>query len=385
MPLFPTLLLALVPGVSGVHAGDTQPACDDALSLAPRDAQHGKVDWFDGTYEELLETAEEEGRVVLLSFYSDTCRYCARLDREAYSSEEVVEALADVLCLAVDADSPTGRAIDALYPTEEHYPALIFLDPDGSLRDRMIGYLPESYFLPELERILADEDTLGDLRRKVEETPEDLERIWDYARRLRDFGDHASYDAQVKRLRKLDPKGVSEPLHHLALLDAISILDARDDDAPLREFLAEEAYTDLLFLGWSELARFERRQAIKAERKDRKAAAEAHRLAFHEAHLNAWPNTPLEHRAWYGNHVAWDIYKDWAILDKDVRAKGIEIARIAVDLAPGSPDIIDTLACLLYANGEVEEAIELMKRCISLEPDKVLWQERLERFQSTES
>ena len=68
-----------------------------------------------------------------------------------------------------------------------------------------------------------------------------------------------------------------------------------------------------------------------------------------------------------------------------MRAKGIEIARIAVDLAPGSPDIIDTLACLLYANGEVEEAIELMKRCISLEPDKVLWHERLEGTQSTES
>ena len=395
MALLPALLLAVLSGASdsppapGTPAAwtgaDARPTSTDDLYLRPLGASHGKVDWFEGTYDELLARARAEGKVVMLSFYDETCRFCARLDREAYSDDDVLAVLEDVLCMSVDADSPVGRELDARYPTGGHYPAVIFLDPDGGLRDRISGYVPVSYFLPELERILRDEGTLGDLRRKVAAAPEDLGHIWAYAQRLDEFGDRVGYRAQVLRLRALDPEGDSQPLRHLAMLDAIDELGARRDDGPLRALLAEETYGELLYLGWSTLARHELSEARRAERADRTGACHAHRLAFHQAHLNAWPHVPKAYRAWFGNHVAWDIYKDWAILSDEVRAKGIEIARIATDLEPGSPDLLDTLACLLFSDGQLDEAIELARRCIALEPDKDLWRNRLALFTAEES
>jgi len=379
MSLLPALLLTCLPTLPG-GAAETPVRPDEALSLAEPEAQHGKVDWFEGTYEELLEKAREESRVIMLSFYSDTCRYCSELDREAFSNDEVVEALEPVLCFVVDADTPGGKAIDALYPTDGHYPTQVFLDSDGSLRDRIKGYHAVSVFRPELERILADEYTLGHLRRMVEKEPENIDHVWAYAWRLKKFGDAAAYEAQVERLRELDPKGTSQPSRHLALKDALRILDEREDDAPLREHLAEETYPELLYEGWTRLAHFHHKLSGRARLAEHEATYLAHRLAYHEAHINAWSHVDSTWRAKYGNHVAWAIYKDWAILDKGTRAKGIELARVAAGLEPGEPDILDTLAWLLFSAGEVEEAIALMRRCIALEPDREDWKESLATF-----
>ncbi|MDF1799929.1 MAG: thioredoxin family protein, partial [Planctomycetota bacterium] len=204
--------LSLVGLLAVASTSDTTPTCptpdDTALTLSAP-LQHGKVDWFDGTYEELLEKAKKEDRVVLLSFFSKDCGYCKRLDREAFSDDDVVATLEPVLCLSIDAHSETGRVLDEQFPTNGHYPALIFLDPDGSLRDRILGYKPTSYVLELIESILRDEGTLGDLRRQVEAAPEDLDKIWAYARRLDRFDDAAGYAEQVARLRELDPKGTS--------------------------------------------------------------------------------------------------------------------------------------------------------------------------------
>jgi hypothetical protein len=380
-----SLLLTTLAVLGGATpAAPVQPADELRLGLTPA-VQHGKVEWFQGSYEELLATARAEQRVVLLSFYSDRCTYCARFDREAYSDREVLASLEPVLAFAVDADSEAGRRLDRQYPTEQHYPALVFLDPDGQLRDRLIGYRPVDYLLPELERILADEGTLGDLRRQAAAAPKDLDVIWALARRLDEFGDDQGYQAQVARLRELDPEGTSRPLHHLALLEALDELELSGDAASLQELLARETYPDLLFRGWNEIARHERELSILANRARQREAAAAHRVAIHRAHLNAWPHVPTDLEAWYGNHLAWEIYKDWALLDDELRERGTEIARVVVSREPGRAESLDTLACLLFSGGEVEEAVELMRTCIRLQPSKQLWRERLEMFLSRES
>jgi len=323
--------------------------------------------------------------VVMLSFFSNDCGYCKRLDREAFSDDDVVAALEPLLCLSIDAHSETGRLIDQKYPTNGHYPALIFLDPDGSLRDRILGYLPTSYILDLVDSIVRDEGTLGDLRRQVDSAPEDLDKIWAYARRLDEFDDAAAYAKQVARLRELDPKGASKPLHHLQLIEAMRKLERRRDDAPLRKLLDTETYPELRFRGWNAIARHELEQAQKAGFRGLTEKAQAHRLAYHQAHFNAWPHTPDDFRSWYSNHVAWELYKDWALVGKEMRREAIEVARIAVTLNPKSADVLDTLACLLFSNGEVAEAVRLMKLCIQLDNDNNLWLERLAMFEAEES
>lgn len=384
-----TTLLALL-GTLTLSSDPTQPVDLEGqlpahFTPAASQERHGRVEWFEGSYAQLLREAQKQERVVLLNFYTDLCSYCRVLDSEAYSDSAVVAALAPALCFSVDADSPIGRELNASYPTEDHYPALIFLNPDGSLRDRIIGYLPTRLFLPEVERIMRNEGTLSDLRAKVAKSPKDVNAIWALACKLEDLGDMDSCDEELDRIKKLDPQGKSLPMHHLALRRVARTLAEDDDDGPIRRLLAKETYPEILFEGWNQVAFQDLMRAKRAKMKGLDELAVRHRASYHESHLKAWANCPADLTAEFGNHVAWEIYLDWTRVDRKTRKAGIEVARAAVKAAPKTPEILDTLACLLFNDGQVEEAIEVMRRCVTLEPDRGLWDERLEMFETKES
>ena len=126
------------------------------------------------------------------------------------------------------------------------------------------------------------------------------------------------------------------------------------------------------------------RGTVRTNAFDSAEAAAKHMHNYHIAHRNSWQHCPEEDRGYMGNHIAWDLYRDWGSLDEDLRAFAIETARAAVKAMPSEPDILDTLACCLFSAGETEEAVQIMRRCIQLEPDEPLWQQQLEMFLAEE-
>lgn len=363
----------------------TQPDhCDDAFAPGFLQERHGRVVWFEGTYDEARTKARAEDRVILLNFYTDNSR-CRKLDREAYCDDKVVAALVPVVCLSVDSESEIGKALITKYPTENYFPALIFLDADGALRDRLIGYADSRQMLGEIERILRDEGTLGDLRRKSEAKPDDVLALWDYARKLEELDDLSNFQLAVERLRALDPEGKSLPLRTLLMREAAKACSRDNNYAPLREFLETETFGELLFDGWMRISQFEQMQAKAASMGNDASAALAHRLAAHRARFEAWPHCPKPFAPFYGNNIAWDIYLEWPTIPDDLRREAIQVARQAVASRPEEAELLDTLACLLFNDGQVDEAVRLMRKCLQLEPDRDLWVERLEMFEKEEA
>lgn len=376
------LAFSLLPQASAPDLGES---LGDGSAAAATQERHGRVDWFEGSYAELLEKAAKEQRVILLNFYTDVSVYSRYLDAGAYSDDAVVQALAPVLCFSVDAESGFGKPLSKHFPTNNKYPALIFLDPNGQLRDRISGHKSPKKILPMIERIVSGENTLGPLRRAVNAAPNDLDALWNLAVKYKELTDIAAHDQQIARIRQLDPKGKSLPMHRLALnLASKESFDAEDTRA-LRQFLKGETYSELLYEGWVIVAHDELRMAEEAAYDGFAKNARRLRIEYHKAHLNAWDHHPKDLTAAVGNHIAWDMYRDWALLDEKQRDMAIQIARAAVAASPKSADLIDTLACLLFNSGQVEEAIKLMHKCIKLAPDFSLWQERLEMFETRES
>lgn len=357
---------------------------DDSFASGFHQERHGRVVWFEGTYEEGLAKARAEDRVVLLNFYTNNSR-SRKLDREAYCDDKVVAALAPVVCLSVDSESEVGKTLNAKYPTENYFPALIFLDADGALRDRLLGYADSRQMLSEIERILRDEGTLGDLRRKSEAKPDDVLALWDYARKLEELDNLAKFQIAVERLRALDPEGKSLPLRTLAMREAVKACSNENNYAPLRTFLANESFGELLFDGWMRISQFEMMQAKAASMAGETSAALTHRLASHRARFEAWPHCPKAFAPFFGNNIAWDIYLDWPTMPDDLRREAIQVARQAVAARPEEAELLDTLACLLFNDGQVDEAVRLMRKCLHMEPDRDLWVERLEMFQKEEA
>ncbi|HPE61637.1 MAG TPA: thioredoxin fold domain-containing protein [Thiolinea sp.] len=118
-------------------------------------------DWFKSSFLELADDLEEAGaadRHVMLYFHQDGCPYCARLVRENFHNDSLVELLKagfDAIDINIWGDraltDPEGRA-----HTEKTYaaamkvqftPTLLFLNPAGEVVLRVNGYpsIPKLY------------------------------------------------------------------------------------------------------------------------------------------------------------------------------------------------------------------------------------------------
>ena len=88
--------------------------------------------------------------------------------------------------------------------------------------------------------------------------------------------------------------------------------------------------------------------------------------------LDDFPNS-----AYYHNEIAWLCARLGRRMDD-----AFVHAKKAVELQPDYPNSIDTLAEVYYRQGNREKAIELVKRCIELDPNTKHFHEQLVRFEA---
>ncbi len=348
------------------------------LLLAPLStpsAQHdedGGLRWFEGTFEEALRTARAEDRLLFVDFWADWCGPCKRMDRETFADPRGVAALADVVCVSVDVESRTGQPLAVRYGATS-LPTLAFLEADGSLRDRLVGFHPPAVFLTEVQRIVAGEGTVSGLRARITADPDDLAARYALAQKLLALGDARGHDAELEQLRARDPEGRSVPMQHVRLGELYRALDPQDPDpTPLESFLATATDSLVLFFGYDLLASLYgfHRQGAEGDREtglfDRQLAA--WRIS--------WAHCPPEHRVRTGGRIAWTLWEARGRLDAATKAFALHVALGASHAAPEDPDLLDTLACCYHLNGMTDEALAAIDRALELAPESVAYRKR---------
>jgi len=119
------------------------------------------LDWL--SYNEGLTLAEEENKYILINFYTDWCGYCKKMDKEAYSNEEVKSILNEnFVIVKVNAESEnkviengeeiTERELAKLYQVSG-YPTTWFLESNHSHIAPLPGYVTTEQFIPVLNYI----------------------------------------------------------------------------------------------------------------------------------------------------------------------------------------------------------------------------------------
>jgi len=381
----------------------------------------GKVDWFEGTFDEALARAASSKKLVFLEFWSESCSRCERLGREALSAPSVVTELKDLICLRVDTESADGKQLSSRYGVRA-LPTLLFLESDGAPRDGIAGYLPTNLFKRELARIESGEGTIPHRLDQVEANPTDprlrldliarlhvfgaTERIeketaiatdlidrevgfdtasvedrWQLCVRLRRLGMETRAEAQSKAIARLDPGAKSVPGRWLVLEKAITSLKLTGEDAPLREFLSTETERELLFAGWRKIQGF-CKWKLSRSKSDRESLRWWREWRLAAAHV--WENVSESERAMEANNIAWGFYEDAENLTPEECRYALELAAIGAKLAPEEVNTIDTYACCLFINGQREEAIEQIRHCIRLDPQNEMWRDRLKKFLATD-
>jgi hypothetical protein len=378
MTLVFTLILAPLVLVQAAPA--TPVAQAQGLERIPARAQElrGRIPWFRGSYEELLAEAARTERIVFLDFYSRSNAASKKLEKGTYADPRVVAELCDVMCYSIDAEAKESRALRKGFQVQ-NAPALVFLDPDGTLRDHISGYFGAEPFLEELRRIKANKGTFSDLRARIQASAGDLDSRWELACKLRKLGDLVGYEAQVAEIRERDREGRSLASRRLRLANLYSAAAASLELDPLYQFVEQEKEAALQFDGWWSIWNLEGQAARAADNSER---ARRHELRYFAAARVLWPLVPANQHGLLGNNIAWSFYENRAGASRSDLEFALEVAKKAVEAAPEVPAVVDTLACCLFAVGQRAEAVAQVERCIQLDPQNPEWRERLAEFQA---
>lgn len=344
--------------------------------------------WFKGDFESAKAEAATRGTVVMVEFYTDWCSWCRRLDTDTFSNSDVQRELSGLVAMKEDAEKG-GLELARKFGVDS-YPTIVFLDPEGSELERILGYLPPDKFLRRVQRIRVGDTFLACLR-KLDDDPGDSDAIERSVAGLLERSDpegaisrieafHQVTDGQqINVCRKLMFTARVElqsrvyqraaTLYRRGWDRAFEVPDTAGTGrlhALIAEGLATREVDEQAFL--LREARFEDAgdllQIPDLETTKSSDFLEVADFAFRNGHFDLSSDLYLR---WYEadertavpedlNEVAWRLY-----LSRQKLEIATEIARSSYD-KKADPETADTLARLLYVTGNIDEAIAMEEK-----------------------
>ena len=300
---------------------------------------------------------------------------------------------------SADAGHPRGARLVQRFGVTT-LPTMLVIAPDGRVDDALIGYITPQAFAAEMQRIQGGQGTVGALRARLEEQPEDLQRMLDLAVKLQQVGAAEESKALLEGIRERDPAGETVVGAQLKLWDvqnAITGAAADPADAttldltPLYEHLPKIQPEPIRFQAWDWLARIENQRGERA-----KAC---------RAYEEAWRYIPEPAVGDWGFTLV-DLY--WGMRDELTegdRAFVLEVAtRVAarveamVEAEPAErfgmddeafagyhAEVLDLLARAQFMGGDATTALGTLERALELDPDNGELRARLETLRAPRS
>ena len=108
-------------------------------SAAEAHASGPGVAFASGGFDEALDRARSEKRLLLVDVYTDWCGLCKKLDREVLSDARVAEAARGLVAIRVNAEKG-GEKVAQRYDVQG-FPTILFVDGSGNVVKRIDGFV----------------------------------------------------------------------------------------------------------------------------------------------------------------------------------------------------------------------------------------------------
>ena len=126
--------------------------CSDLFAQEPgtsADANQGGMKFFQGTWAEVLTESQKTGKPIFVDAYASWCSPCRLMAVNTFPDEEVGKFFnGHFINYKIDMEKGEGPALNIKYRVT-HYPTYLFVDAQGNLKYRVMGYMVPDMFLRE--------------------------------------------------------------------------------------------------------------------------------------------------------------------------------------------------------------------------------------------
>ncbi|MEZ0539875.1 thioredoxin family protein [Fibrella arboris] len=105
------------------------------------------------SWKEVLAEAKRQRKLIFVDIYTDWCGPCKMLDRTVFSNETVGKQFNGYFINYKANAERSGMALAAEYAVRS-YPTGLFIDGDGQVVHRFVGYRPAMFFMLEGEQAM---------------------------------------------------------------------------------------------------------------------------------------------------------------------------------------------------------------------------------------
>jgi thiol-disulfide isomerase/thioredoxin len=157
-------------------------ACLFTFTLSAQDATAG-MDFVEKPFEELLAQAKAEDKVIFIDAYTTWCGPCKMMAAKVFPDPEVGEVYNERFINAkFDMEKGEGPGLAKRYGVAV-YPTYLFVDGNGDIVHKGLGYIPQEEFLALADAAVGDEN-LGALNRQYDGGDRSPEFLQSYAKTL---------------------------------------------------------------------------------------------------------------------------------------------------------------------------------------------------------
>ena len=214
----------------------------------------GRLPWIQ-SYQQALEQAQQEDKLILAYLYTDWCGYCKKMEAETFTDQAVIDEMSDsYVWLKLNAETDDeGRQLQERFNITG-YPGLLLLDGDGQEMERISGFVPAGAFRQRVAAAAGGPDSFVSLLRTASREPDSIDVQYRLAEEYIERGDFSAAIERLRRVVELDPENSSGKAdlsyYYLALSlasqgneeMALLELDSLESSFPRSDYIADSAF-----------------------------------------------------------------------------------------------------------------------------------------------